>query len=53
VSVAPPQVDFFYGLGSRYSYLAATQIARLETETGCRAALATAVQRRSVRRARS
>jgi 2-hydroxychromene-2-carboxylate isomerase len=28
-------VDFFYGLGSRYSYLASTQIARLEEETGC------------------
>jgi 2-hydroxychromene-2-carboxylate isomerase len=36
VSVAPRQVDFFYGLGSRYSYLASTQIARLERETGCR-----------------
>jgi 2-hydroxychromene-2-carboxylate isomerase len=36
--VTEPQagVDFFYGLGSRYSYLASTQIARLETETGCR-----------------
>ena len=33
---APPAVDFFYGLGSRYSYLAATQIDRLRTETGCR-----------------
>ena len=29
-------VDFYYGLGSRYSYLASTQIARLEAETGCR-----------------
>ncbi len=29
-------VDFFYGLGSRYSYLAATQMAALEAETGCR-----------------
>lgn len=28
------QVDFYYGLGSRYSYLAATQIERLERETG-------------------
>jgi len=27
-------VDFFYGLGSRYSYLAATQIAALERDTG-------------------
>ncbi len=29
-------VDFYYGLGSRYSYLAATQLARIATETGCR-----------------
>jgi 2-hydroxychromene-2-carboxylate isomerase len=29
-------VDFFYGLGSRYSYLASTQIARLEADTGCK-----------------
>jgi 2-hydroxychromene-2-carboxylate isomerase len=29
-------VHFFYGLGSRYSYLASTQIARLEADTGCR-----------------
>jgi 2-hydroxychromene-2-carboxylate isomerase len=28
-------VDFFYGLGSRYSYLASTQIAQLEADTGC------------------
>jgi 2-hydroxychromene-2-carboxylate isomerase len=27
-------VDFYLGLGSRYSYLASTQIARLEKETG-------------------
>ena len=27
-------VDFIYGLGSRYSYLAATQLARIERETG-------------------
>jgi 2-hydroxychromene-2-carboxylate isomerase len=33
--VATP-VDFFYGLGSRYSYLASTQIAQLEADTGCR-----------------
>ena len=33
---SPPAVDFFYGLGSRYSYLAATQIDRLTAETGCR-----------------
>jgi len=31
-------IDFYYGLGSRYSYLAATQIAALEAETGCRVA---------------
>jgi 2-hydroxychromene-2-carboxylate isomerase len=29
-------VDFFYGLGSRYSYLASTRIAQLEADTGCR-----------------
>ncbi len=29
-------VDFFYGLGSRYSYLASTQIEALERDTGCR-----------------
>ena len=29
-------VDFYYGLGSRYSYLASTQVAALEAETGCR-----------------
>jgi 2-hydroxychromene-2-carboxylate isomerase len=33
---ARPAVDFFYGLGSRYSYLASTQIAYVEAETGCR-----------------
>ncbi|MCY3813113.1 MAG: DsbA family protein [Gammaproteobacteria bacterium] len=27
-------VDFFYGLGSRYSYLASTQIARIARDTG-------------------
>jgi len=29
------EVIFFFGLGSRYSYLASTQIAALENETGC------------------
>jgi len=29
------QVDFFYGLGSRYSYLASTQIDALIATTGC------------------
>ena len=29
-------VDFYLGLGSRYSYLAASQVDRLETEHGCR-----------------
>jgi 2-hydroxychromene-2-carboxylate isomerase len=29
------KVDFYYGLESRYSYLASTQAARLEQETGC------------------
>ncbi len=28
-------VDFYYGLGSRYSYLASTQLERIEAETGC------------------
>lgn len=31
-----PAVDFYYGIGSRYSYLASTQIARIEAETGAR-----------------
>ncbi len=30
------KVDFYYGLGSRYSYLASTRLARIEAETGCR-----------------
>ena len=34
--MAPPAVDFFYGIGSRYSYLASTQLAQLAAETGCR-----------------
>lgn len=34
--MAETVVDFYYGLGSRYSYLASTQIAGLEAETGCR-----------------
>lgn len=29
------RVDFFYGIGSRYSYLASTQIDALERDTGC------------------
>ena len=29
-------VDFYLGLGSRYSYLAASQIERLESQYGCR-----------------
>lgn len=29
------QVDFYFGLGSRYSYLAFTQIERVEAQTGC------------------
>ncbi len=29
-------VDFYYGLGSRYSYLASTQLERIAGETGCR-----------------
>ena len=31
-----PKVDFYYGLGSRYSYLAATQLERIAAVTGCR-----------------
>jgi len=31
-----PALDFYYGLGSRYSYLASTQTQRLEADTGCR-----------------
>jgi len=31
-------VDFYYSIGSRYSYLASTQIAALEKETSCRVA---------------
>ncbi len=31
-----PEVDFYYGLGSRYSYLASTQLERIAAETGCR-----------------
>ena len=30
------KVDFIYGLGSRYSYLASTQIGRIARETGAR-----------------
>ena len=29
-------VDFYLGLGSRYSYLAASQVDRIEAQTGCR-----------------
>ncbi|MGH7859961.1 MAG: 2-hydroxychromene-2-carboxylate isomerase [Candidatus Binatia bacterium] len=29
-------VDFYYSIGSRYSYLASTQITALERDTGCR-----------------
>ncbi len=29
-------VEFYYGLGSRYSYLASTQLERIAAETGCR-----------------
>lgn len=34
--MSSPAVDFFYGLGSRYSYLASTRLDRLQAETGCR-----------------
>jgi 2-hydroxychromene-2-carboxylate isomerase len=36
VTVSPAAVEFFYGLGSRYSYLASTQLDRLVADTGCR-----------------
>ncbi|MFM9844140.1 MAG: 2-hydroxychromene-2-carboxylate isomerase [Dongiaceae bacterium] len=29
-------VDFYHGIGSRYSYLAATQMARLQSDTGAK-----------------
>jgi 2-hydroxychromene-2-carboxylate isomerase len=32
----PRTVDFYYGIGSRYSYLASTQLEHLAAETGCR-----------------
>jgi 2-hydroxychromene-2-carboxylate isomerase len=32
------RVDFYYGIGSRYSYLVSTQLAALEAETGARVA---------------
>ena len=28
-------IDFYYSISSRYSYLASTQIDALESETGC------------------
>lgn len=31
----PKRVDFFYGIGSRYSFLASTRMDSLEQETGC------------------
>ena len=34
--MSAPAVEFFYGVGSRYSYLASTQLERLAAETGCR-----------------
>jgi 2-hydroxychromene-2-carboxylate isomerase len=36
VTVSPAAVEFFYGLGSRYSYFASTQLDRLVAGTGCR-----------------
>ncbi|MFN4089760.1 MAG: DsbA family protein [Alphaproteobacteria bacterium] len=33
---APIEIDFYYGIGSRYSYLASTQIERIERIYGCR-----------------
>lgn len=34
--MAAATIEFFYGMGSRYSYLASTQLGRLQAETGCR-----------------
>ena len=31
----PKTVRFYYSVGSRYSYLASTQLGKLERETGC------------------
>ena len=31
----PVSIDFYFGLGSRYSYLASTQIERIEAQYGC------------------
>jgi 2-hydroxychromene-2-carboxylate isomerase len=36
MTTPPPAVEFFYGIGSRYAYLASTQLDRLAAETGCR-----------------
>lgn len=33
--VARKKVRFYYSIGSRYSYLASTQLGKLERETGC------------------
>jgi 2-hydroxychromene-2-carboxylate isomerase len=33
---AGPRVDFYYSIGSRYSYLAASQLDRVASDTGCR-----------------
>lgn len=33
---AAKSIDFYLGIGSRYSYLAATQIARIERDRSCR-----------------
>jgi 2-hydroxychromene-2-carboxylate isomerase len=35
VTGAGQSIDFYYGIGSRYSYLASTQLERLANETGC------------------
>jgi 2-hydroxychromene-2-carboxylate isomerase len=34
------RVDFFFGIGSRYSYLAATRFPRVEAEAGGRVQVA-------------
>ncbi len=33
--MSKPVIPFYFGLGSRYSYLASTQLDRIERDTGC------------------
>jgi 2-hydroxychromene-2-carboxylate isomerase len=45
------QVDFYFGIGSRYSYLAAARIPALEAETGARVTWRAVYSRELIRRA--